>query len=127
MSQENVQIVRRAYEFFERGELPFDLIDRDVRIDNIAESPIPGPYYGHEGLRQWWDDLAEAVPTLRLKLEEAIDVGDDRVLVTIRTHGTELIEQLPDWAAVHWVRDGLIVRAAGYLRKAEALQAVGLE
>jgi hypothetical protein len=43
MSQENVEIVRRAFEFFERGEAPFEVADPEIRIDNIPESPIPGP------------------------------------------------------------------------------------
>jgi ketosteroid isomerase-like protein len=128
MSQENVEIVRRAFEFFERGEVPFALADPENRIDNIPESPIPGPYYGHVGLRHWWEDIVDALPGFRLEIEEAIDVGDDRVVAVVRTFGHEVMEQMPSthWAIVHWVRNGLIVRTAGYLRKEEALEAVGL-
>jgi ketosteroid isomerase-like protein len=126
MSQENVEIVRRAFEFFERGDLPFEVADPEIRIDNIPESPIPGPYYGHDGLRRWREDIADAVPGLRMRLEEAIDVGDDRVVAVVRTFGTEVMEQMPSWAIVHWIRNGLVVRTAGYLRKEEALEAVGL-
>ena len=126
MSRENVEVVRRAFEFFERGELPFEVSDPEIRIDNIPESPIPGPYYGHEGLRRWWEDIAEALPGFRLQIEEVIDVGDDRVVAVLRTFGNELVEQMPSWAVVHWVRDGLVVRAVGYLRKEEALDAAGL-
>jgi hypothetical protein len=127
MSRENVELVRRVYDdFFERGELPFELTDPEIRIDNIAESPMPGPYHGHEGLRQWWADIVDAVPGLRFQLEELIDVGDDRVVGMLRTLGTELIEQMPSWAVIHWIRDGLVVRTAGYVRREEALEAVGL-
>ena len=65
-------------------------------------------------------------PGLRLELAEVIDVGDDRVVGVLRTHGAPLVEQMPPWAAVHWVRDGLIFRTAGYRTKEEALEAVGL-
>ena len=126
MSQENVEIVRRAYSFLERGELPLEVSDPAIRIDNIPESPIPGPYYGHEGVRRWWADLVETAPGLRLELVEVIDVGDERVVGVLRTHGTRLVEQMPPWAAVHWIKDGLIFRTAGYLTKEEALEAVGL-
>jgi hypothetical protein len=127
MSRENVELVRRVYaEYFERGELPFELTHPEIRIDNIAEWPLPGPYQGHEGLRQWWAEIVDAIPGVRLQLEEVIDVGDDRVVAMLRTFGTELIEQMPSWAVVHWIRDGLVVRTAGYLRREEALEAVGL-
>ena len=128
MSRENVELVRRAFEFFERGDLPFELVDPEIRIDNIPESPIPGPYYGHEGLRRWWEDIVDALPGFRLEVEEVIDVGDDRVVAVVRTFGHQLMEQMPStrWAVVHWVRSGLIIRTAGYLRKRDALEAVGL-
>ena len=128
MSRENVEVVRRAFEFFERGELPFAVCDPEIRIDNIPESPIPGPYHGHEGLRRWWEDIVDAFPGYRLEVEELIDVGDDRVVAVIRTFGHELIDQMPStrWAVIHWVRGGLVVRTAGYLSKREALEAVGL-
>jgi hypothetical protein len=126
MSQENVEIIRRVYEFFARGELPFELSDQAIRIDNIPQAPIPGPYYGHEGLRCWWGDIEEALPGFRLELEEIVDLGGDRVLAMVRTFGSDLIEQMPAWAILHWVRNGLVVRTAGYLRKEEALEAAGL-
>ena len=126
MSRENVEVVRRAFEFFERGELPFAVADPQIRIDNIPQSPNPGPYHGHEGLRRWAEEIAEAFPGLRMEIEELVDVGDDRVIAVVRTFGHELIDQMPSWAIVHWVRDDLIVRTAGYLRKEEALEAVGL-
>ena len=126
MSQENVEIVKRAFEFFSRGELPFEVCDPEIRIDNIPESPIPGPYHGHEGLRRWWEDITDGIQGLRIELDEVIDLGDDRVLAMVRTFGGELIEQLPTWAVLHWVRNGLVVRTAGYLRKEQALEAAGL-
>jgi ketosteroid isomerase-like protein len=132
MSRENVEVVRRAFEFFGRGELPFDVADPEIRIDNIPDWPIPGPYYGHEGLRRWWDDLTDVVPDLRLHLEDVVDVGDERIVAIVRAAAGpssrvgQLMEHTPSWAVVHWVSNGLIVRTAGYVRKDEALDAVGL-
>jgi ketosteroid isomerase-like protein len=70
----------------------------------------------------------DALPGFRLEIEEAIDVGDDRVVAVVRTFGHELMEQLPStrWAIVHCLRNGLVVQVAGYLSKTEALEAVGL-
>jgi hypothetical protein len=129
MSQENVEVVRRIYDdFLGRGMLPLDLTHPEVRIDNIPQSPIPGPYFGHQGARQWWADLEEAAPGLRLNAEEVIDAGEDRVIGVLRLHVARsgLVDQMPAWAAIHWIRNGLLVRVAGYLTKEEALGAVGL-
>ncbi len=130
MSRENVEVVQRAFEFFERGELPFEVADPDIRIDNIPQSPHPGPYYGHEGLRRWWKELADVIPDLRLLLEGVIDLGDERVIALVRSAGggsyASLLDHMPTWAVLHWIRNGLVCRTAGYMTKAEALEAVGL-
>ena len=60
MSQENVEIVRRWWACLEAGELSFDLTDENVRIDNIEQPVVKGSYHGHDGLRSWWQDFAEA-------------------------------------------------------------------
>ncbi len=124
-----MEVVRRLYDdFLGHGVLPFDLTHPEVRIDNIPQSPIPGPYFGHEGARRWWADLEEAAPGLRLDVEHIIDVGDDRVIGVLRLRLARpgLVDQMPTWAGVHWIRDGLLVRVAGYLTMEEALEAVGL-
>ncbi len=72
------------------------------------------------------EDITEALPGLRLTIGEVIDVGDDRVVAVVRTLGHELVEQMPGWAIVHWVRNGMVARTAGYVTKEEALEAVGL-
>jgi hypothetical protein len=76
MSQENVELVRRWGEALSRGELPLELSHTELRLDNIAEFPNRGPYHGHEGLRRWWEDVAEAFDELRFEIERLIDVDD---------------------------------------------------
>jgi hypothetical protein len=133
MSQENLEVVRRAYdEFLTKGELPLPLCHPEIRVDNIPESPIPGPYFGHHGLRKWHDAIADVLPGFQITLEEVFDVGDDRVVGVVKFVGASsnpaglLIDEMPSWAIVHWVRDGLVLRTAGFLTKDAALEAVGL-
>jgi hypothetical protein len=52
-------MVRRWFAAIAEGELASDLWDADLIVDNIPEFPVTGPYRGYEGLRRWWDDLAE--------------------------------------------------------------------
>ena len=70
MSQENVEIVRRWWASLEAGELPFDLTDENVRIDNIEQPVVEGAYHGHDGLRAWWQDFAEAFEDIHFKVLE---------------------------------------------------------
>ena len=53
MSRENVEIVRRWWASLEAGELPLDLTDENVRIDNIERPVVEGTFHGHDGLRRW--------------------------------------------------------------------------
>jgi hypothetical protein len=131
MSRQDVEVVRRAYnEFLEHGTLPYELCDPAIEIYNIPQSPIPGPYFGQEGLRRWWSDVTDVIAGARLRLEHIVDLDDGKILGRVRfsgrVSGGELIDELPSppWFVVHWVRDGLVVRTAGYSTKAEALQAV---
>jgi hypothetical protein len=62
MSQENVDVVRAMIERFNRdGFLPEELFDPEVELFNVRESPLPGPYRGYDGLRQWREGVFEVV------------------------------------------------------------------
>jgi hypothetical protein len=76
MSHQNVELVRRWAERLAGGELPLELSDPELRLDNIVQFPITGPYHGHEGLRRWWQDVAEASEEIRFEVEELIDLDD---------------------------------------------------
>lgn len=66
MSAENVELVRRWFKGLEHGELSPEICDPEVVIRNWDESPIRGPYHGHEGLQRWWADLAEAFEKVQI-------------------------------------------------------------
>jgi hypothetical protein len=68
--------VRRWAECHAGGELPLELSDPELRLDNIVQFPITGPYHGHEVLRRWWQDVAEASEEIRFEAEELIDLDD---------------------------------------------------
>jgi ketosteroid isomerase-like protein len=130
MSQENVDLVRRSWRAVSSdGELPFELYDADLRIENMPEFPIQGPYDGHEGLAQWWEDLTEVIEDLRFEVKEVIDLGDERVLSVQRALGRAThtgIEMDVLWASVVTLREGKIVRLQGYWTPEQAREAVGL-
>jgi len=131
MSEENVETVRRWWAGFnQEGLPPFDLCDERIEIRNPEGFPNTGPYYGHEGVRQWASDAWEVVEGVRVEPEEVLEVGDrTTVVVVLRTTGRMRHTGIPanvQWAAVFTMRDGKLVNAQGYLTKGEALEAVGL-
>ena len=85
-------------------------------------------YSGVEGLRSGLRDWMAPWATYRQNVEEALDLGD-RVLLLTRDSGrregsTQEVEGID--AAVWTVRDGKIARVEFYVRRREALDAVGL-
>jgi ketosteroid isomerase-like protein len=88
-----------------------ELCDPELRLDNIAEFPDTGPYHGHEGLRRWWQDVAEAFDEIRFEIDELIDVDAERVLSVQRVVGRFRNTGIPvdtPWASLFWVRGGKI-------------------
>jgi hypothetical protein len=61
MSGENAEVVRKWFGCLAAGEAGVELCHPEVRIDNVPDFPITGPYEGHNGVRQWWDDLRDAI------------------------------------------------------------------
>lgn len=83
-----MEVVRRLYELAPEAGAPyFDLIDPDVVIENLAESPITGPYRGHEGVVRWREDIIEVVEDAEFRLEELRDLGAGVVLSVQRIRG----------------------------------------
>ena len=129
MSAENVETLRRYHELLnEKGDPPLELFDPEVEIHMFEGSPIPGPYRGHEGLRQWRDDTFDVIEAWQLELDEVITGDDPDVLVALqrfvgRMKHTDLEANFP-LAVIVRFRDGLIVRFEGYRKRSEALEAL---
>ena len=130
MSEENVEVVRRGYEAFNRGDLDGMVADFAPTFEYVASGAVPGTggvYAGPEGLREfmgWFGEFYEA----RAEIDELIDAGD-RVLVATTTRGRG--KQSGVQSAWHlwqlWtLRDGKIVRGQGFTNRDEALEAAGL-
>jgi ketosteroid isomerase-like protein len=129
MSQENLEIVRRAFEELGNDDLVGGVWHPEVEIINAEGWVIEAKYHGHEGLRRWWDDIAEAFGDLGVVLEDVVEVDEERVLTTQRWEARFRATDIPfdgRWASILWVREGQIVRAQGYLTKRRALRAAGL-
>jgi uncharacterized protein len=131
MSQENVEIVKRANEFLERRDWQgmTDLFDPNVElygtVGGIEEGQI---LRGFSQVTRAFDTEDDEIwDEHRIEPQEFIDAGD-RVVVLQREYqrsksGAELVI---DTASILDLRDGRIVRIQPYMNPAEALEAAGL-
>jgi ketosteroid isomerase-like protein len=123
----NLAVVLRA--FREMGGEDFRAWDPEVVIENAEGWVLESVYHGHEGLRRWWDDLAEAFGDFRIVLEDRMELDDERVLTTQRFVGRFRLTDIEfdgRWAALIWIRDGKVVRGQGHLSRRRALRAAGV-
>ena len=129
MSQENVELTRRAFQAFE---------DRDVNAllailaDDVEALPIlagmEGGFHGHEGVRRWWGALLGTFPDFQADVVEVEDLGDLTITaIRMRGHGAESDTPLDaqGWQVARF-RDGKCTGWRVYNSRAEALEAVGL-
>lgn len=126
MSQENVEIVRAAYE---KGEPDFDFLHPDVKWHTRADLPDTTTHHGHDGVAKLASEWFDSFDDLRFEPEEFIDAGDDVVIAVLRLRGRiRGSGEEVDMAETHvWTMlDGRGVECREYGTKAEALTAAGL-
>jgi uncharacterized protein len=130
VSQENVDLVRRMYDAYARGEVELGLsyLDPEIEFSQPAGEPGAGTYHGHEGVVQAFASWTGAWDDYRVDVDELIDFGD-HVLARTRHRGrgkgsgVEVEHRIFQLWTLH--RDK-VVRARMYYEEAEALEAVGV-
>ena len=128
MSQENVEVVRRAYLD------PAALTDAapiapDAEFDFTALYPDQPVLRGIDAMRSF-RDAGPWGRSQRFQPERYIDVDDERVLVLVRAIATGRGSGVPvETRIAHeiTIRGGVIVRVKVHRGHSEALKAVGLE
>jgi ketosteroid isomerase-like protein len=132
MSLENAEVVRRWWDGLNKTGLPpLSLCDERIEIRNPHDFPVRGSFRGHQGVRDWCEEVWGAFDDVSVEVDEVIAVPDDgeTVLMFLRALGTAhhtRIEFDFPWAAIWTIRDGQLLLAQGYLDRAEALEAAGL-
>jgi len=128
MSDENVNMVRRALErFIATGEPPWDALHEDVEVHD-HDIMDAGDYRGHAGFGRWLEDWSAAWSEDSIEPEDFID-ADERVVVLIRQRttgqGSGVSLERED-AIVFAMRDGKIARLDYYNDREQALVVAGL-
>jgi ketosteroid isomerase-like protein len=132
MSQENLDLLRRGFEYVVRtGELSPDTVQPDLVWDTTTFSSAGLNLRTCVGLAEtnrWLAEWAGAFDDWSLDVEKVFDGGDQvvtfvRQRARARQGGPELEMR---FAQVWTFRDGLIARMEMYLDRSEALAAAGL-
>ncbi len=132
MSNENVDLIRRAYDAYARDELPtmLQFVDPDLEwtyLDPSLEDPKPQVCHGRHELETVLERQAER--GLKAELEEVAARGD-RVMVVVRTPGADAfrVRKANDRSyAVFTVREGRIVALGDCRDRDEALELAGID
>jgi ketosteroid isomerase-like protein len=124
MSRENVELVRRIYDAWDREESARDFIAADMEYVNPSYAVEPGTRHGRNSLavvRDTYEDF-------EIKVERIIDAGDETVVLAHFT-GSGSVSGVPvagEHGYLWTVRDGLAVRFQWFQSHREALEAAGI-
>ena len=135
MSQESVEIVRRASEAVCRKPTPdFDTINAVYHSNHEFVSLIQriegGVAVGSRGYRDWIAENDESWASWDLEFERVQGIDPARVLVVTKFAGVSKRGGVPveqSNAAIVTVRDGKIARTVIYDSVEDALEAAGLQ
>ena len=130
MSQENVELVKRAVACVNQRDIDGYLAccTEDVQlITPVAE--VAGAYDGPEGIRRFFADIADANPDFRIVIESLEAVGPDCVMGFMSVIGTGRASGLPienPTGNVYDFADDRIRRIQIFFDRSQALKAAGL-
>src|SRR4051812_18631956 len=127
MSPQNVDIVRRLYEAYNRGDgdAAFALIDTDVEWDS-RHHPDGRVYHGHDGVREFVENWRGLWESTHSEPERFLDAGDRVVVLTLEMTKAAGLEITEHHAEIYTLRAGKVVHWRAFVDQAEALAAVGL-
>jgi len=131
MSDENLEIVRRGFEAYERGDMDAAVADFAADCEYVAAGTIPGrvgTYLGPDGYKQFFAWLDEEFTDSHVQVDELLDAGDSVMVgATLRGRGRQSgIPATFTFWQVWTIENGKIVRGRGFSHRADALEAAGL-
>ena len=134
MSEEHIDLARRGFEAFNRG-------DWESALELVSEDVVWGAYlatmdgekviFGHESLRRTWQAQREDLGGEDFKVEarDIRDLAAGSLMVRLRVTGRGSASGVPvetEYVQLWTIRGGLAVRLDNYESEAEALEAAGL-
>jgi len=131
MSQENAELVRAAYDAYNREGITGILryLDPEVEWRNPRESPDAGVFIGHEGVVEWQGMVDEGFKDMYFEPEQIDQLPQGQVLVSVRFRfrapTSDVQVEVPFVHLMTW-REGKVTKFSMFTSKAEALAAAGV-
>jgi ketosteroid isomerase-like protein len=124
MSGENVELVRRIHEQWDREQSVRGLVAEDLEYVNPSYAVEPGIRIGRDA----FGSVRETYPDFMFHIDRYVDAGDDVVVLGRYTAsgGASGIELEGDHGYVWTIKDGVAVRFQWFQSHREALEAAGL-
>ena len=130
MSEQNVEIVRRHTEAWNRRDLTawLALFSSGAEIDwSRSRGPLKGAYRGRDELEVFWDAFWSTFEDVQVEMHGFTKVGSEVVVPnTAHIRGRQGIEVVARSTFVFTVENGQITRFRMFQERAEALEAAGL-
>jgi ketosteroid isomerase-like protein len=136
MSQENMQIARRTFAAFNRTFAEaatdfYEMLDPKVEWAPVSTLLDGTHYQGHDGVREWFEEMKRDWTNYELRPEQFRDLGNDRVLVlgSWRAQGRagNVLLDFPHAAWLMQYRNGKLLRLQTFTERKKALNAAGLQ
>jgi ketosteroid isomerase-like protein len=132
VSEQNAEIVRRAFDAFNSEDIEriLAVMHPAVEIDVPASRSVePDVYHGHDGVRRYFEGTWDGWDDVRFEAERLWD-ADGCVVVAIHVTGrgkrTAIVTEMRS-GGVFTVDKRLVLRIRVYATPAQALEAVWLE
>jgi ketosteroid isomerase-like protein len=124
----DIEVVKATFAAFAERDLArvLELADPDIEFTAVTAEHAgrTQPYHGHEGMRQYFRDVASVWEELRLTPREFRSVGD-RILVTGKVSARSRSRTVTGSTGWIWrVRDGKVTYLRVYASAADALAAL---
>ena len=131
MSQEHIEIVRRAFESFNRRDLAGAVaaLERDAEWMPYLAALEEEIYRGREDIERMWREVLRDVPDLRMEFVRVVADSRETVVLEVEFRGMGKASGADIRTRVYQAvsfRDRKVVRVQGFRTAVEALEAVGL-
>jgi ketosteroid isomerase-like protein len=130
MSQENIEVVRRLFELWNRGDLTEWSLMHHPEV--VIVPPDGWPEGEQSRSREEWmaqaRRLTDSWAEQRIEVKRIVDAGESVLVLfswVTRGKGSD-IPLVTDMGSVAVVQDGLVTRSMFFTDQAEAIKAVGL-
>jgi ketosteroid isomerase-like protein len=130
MSKENLELVRRSFEAWNRRDLTswWAFVHPGVEVDwSRSRAPFKGVYRGRDRIEAFWEVFWLTFEDVQIETHGFTEVGSEVVVPnTAHMRGREGIEVIGRNALVFRVENEQITRIRLFQGQAEALEAAGL-